>query len=107
MALKPVAEMTPVELLSEFSRKYEYHEAVAEAREWIASAEGQDWAANVGPVVHDARGRGRVLWWKCVGKPMGEVREPRPDEDARWAELCAEINRRFTQRPPAFKGPYR
>lgn len=93
--MKAVDQMTSVELLSEFVRKREYHEAVAEARAWIESPEGKKWAAEVGPVVHDVRGRGRVLWWKVSGKPMGEVREPRPEDDQRWAELCAEINRRF------------
>jgi len=99
--MKPVAEMTPVELLSEFCRKHEYHEAVAEARAWMATPEAANYDFS-----RDVRGVGRVLLWKRTGQPVSEVREPRPEQDRRWKDLCAEINRRFTQARP-FTGPYR
>jgi len=93
--MKTPHEMTPVELLSEFARNHEYHEAVAEARAWMASEAGKTWEASAGPLVLNMPGGGRSLPWYRVGHPLGEVREPHPDEEARWAELCAEINRRF------------
>jgi hypothetical protein len=89
--MKLVTEMTPVELLSEFCRKREYHEAVAEARQDKEHLDHTYGDPHSG-----------TLHLKYPGRPLGEVREPRPAEDQRWADLCAEINRRFT--PPLTEG---
>ena len=87
--MKLLHEMTAVELLSEFCRKREYHETVAEARAWMASNETPDYART------PRDRRGAVLVLKRPGQRHSEVREPGPGQDERWAELCAMINRRF------------
>lgn len=107
--MKPIDEMTPVELLSEFCRKREYHETVAKARAWMQTDEAKGWLPGAGCTEPHVDHNGmRWLWvGQSGGHPLAEVREPRPEVEQRWAELCAEINRRFTPRRPPFNGPYR
>ena len=96
--MKLVVEMTPVELLSEFIRKREYHEAVAEARAWMNSDDAVGYAAGN---VH--RSGGHYLFIKRPGEPLTGVRKPSRAEETFWQELCAEINRRFAPKP--LRGP--
>ncbi len=85
--MKPVSEMSAVELLSEFHVRVDYMTHVRKARE-----QGSE-------IYTPARGRGAYLVLTRTGQPPLEVAVPRPEIDERWDALCAEINRRFDPPP--------
>lgn len=74
---KPPNEMTAVELLHEFCENGSRARTLALARE-----KGQ-WSDK-----HQS-------WALYLGHTVLEVVPPRPEAEARWEALCAEINTRF------------